>query len=115
MGFGQKWDKIRQMAEDSYICPTCDSEVKVGGSCPGCAPKPKRSRKKKKVATSGTKRSWERDEAYDGLDFPDEDFDYDEFVKKEFSSKPHERIGIKLYWWLTAVVLLTLLIWLIVF
>ena len=100
--------RVRAVAVDSYICPTCDSEVRVGGECPGCTPvkKPRR----KKVAAVSRKKSWEQDEAYDGLDLPGEDFDYDAFIAEEFSSKPHRRIGIKLYWWITALVLLVALV-----
>ena len=47
---------------------------------------------------------------YDALDLPDEDFDYDEFVAKEFGHKPHRKIGIKWYWWVTAIVLLVLIV-----
>lgn len=47
----------------------------------------------------------------DGLDLPDDEFDYDEFVDREFSETPHRRIRIKWYWWLTAVVLLMWMAW----
>lgn len=99
------------MAADRYVCPTCDSEVAVGGNCPTCAPVPKRPRRRRRKVASATKKAWEQDEVYDGLDLPGADFDYDEFIAKEFSSKPHRRIGIKLYWWITAVVLLVALLW----
>ena len=49
----------------------------------------------------------------DGLDLPGEDFDYDEFVEREFGTKPHRRTGIKWYWWLTAVVVLGWFAWLV--
>lgn len=44
---------------------------------------------------------------YDGLDLPDEDFDYDEFVEREFgSSKPGRGISRDLFWrWVAAIVL----------
>lgn len=57
-----------------------------------------------------TKRSWEQDKMYDGMDLPDEDFDYDEFVAKEFGHLPHKKIGVKWYWWLLGVVLVGLMI-----
>ena len=41
----------------------------------------------------------------DGLGLPDEEFNYDEFVKKEFS-KGGGSTGIKPIWWITAVILL---------
>ena len=96
------------MALDTYLCPTCGTEAKVGGPCPGCAPK--RRRKRKKVGAAA-KKPWEADSLHDGLDFPDEDFDYDEFVEKEFGRPAHKRIGIKWYWWVTGLVLVIALAW----
>lgn len=98
------------MAADTYLCPTCDSEVKVGGDCPGCAPV--RKRRRKKVAAASPK-PWEQDEMYDGLGLPDEDFDYDAFIEEECSRQPHRKVGIKLYWWITALVLLVALAWMV--
>jgi hypothetical protein len=83
----------------TYICPFCDREVRVGKPCPGCA-------KKQKPATVKAKRPWEQDQMYDSLDLPDNDFDYDEFVAREFGHLPHKKIGVKWYWWLLGVVIL---------
>lgn len=82
----------------SYRCPFCDREVRVGKPCPGCA-------KKTKPAKPG-KKPWEQDAAQDGLDLPDDDFDYDEFVAREFGKAPHRSLGVKWYWWLLGVVVL---------
>jgi len=82
----------------SYRCPFCDHDVRVGETCPGCA--------KKKRAPRPVKKSWEQDHSADGLDLPDEDFDYDEFVAREFGKAPHRRIGVKWYWWLLGVLAL---------
>lgn len=79
-----------------YRCPFCDREARVGQPCPGCA-------KKKKPSKKPAKKSWEQDAAHDGLDLPDDDFDYDEFVAREFGKAPHHRIGVKWYWWLLGV------------
>lgn len=92
------------MTVDSYMCPTCGSEVKVGTPCPGCVPK--RKKRKKRVEAGPKKRKqWEQDSMYDGIDIPAGGFDYDEFIEREFRNKPHEQIGIKWYWWVTALVL----------
>lgn len=80
----------------TYACPYCGSEVRVGGTCPGCAKKGKKSKK----------RSWEQDASYDGTDLPNDDFDYEDFVAREFGKAPHRAIGIRWYWWLLAAVLL---------
>ncbi len=91
---------------DTWICPECGAEVMVGASgCPRCL---KAGRKMKRREKTGGKRSWEQDEASDGLSLPDDDFDYEEFVKGEFGS-PHERIGIPRLWWWTALILVLLL------
>ena len=82
-----------------YICPYCGSEVRVGGTCRGCAKKAGKRRNSKK-------HSWEQDASHDGTDLPDEDFDYDEFVAREFGKTPHRLIGIQWYWWLLAAALL---------
>lgn len=85
----------------SYRCPFCDREVHVGQPCPGCAKKttpPRRAPRKKK--------SWEQDAAAAGLDLPDDDFDYDEFVAREFGRAPHRQLAVKWYWWLLGVAVL---------
>ncbi|WP_193211478.1 hypothetical protein [Luteolibacter marinus] len=56
------------------------------------------------------KHGWEQDSKLDALGLPDEDFDYDEFIAREFGGKPHRRTGVKWYWWATAVILLGLII-----
>jgi hypothetical protein len=75
----------------------------VGKLCEGCA-------KKQKPAPTKANRSWEQDKMYDGLDLPDEDFDDDEFVAKEFGHLPHKKIGVNWYWWLLGVIILTLMV-----
>lgn len=87
----------------TYVCPFCDREVRVGQPCPGCAAKKKPSAPKKA-------KSWKQDKVHDALDLPDEDFDYDEFVAREFGGKPHRKIGVKWYWWLLGVVLIALML-----
>lgn len=98
------------MKTDTYLCPGCDKEVAVGSrACPYCNP-PQKARKRPKPVASRSKWSWHQESTAEGLDLPDEDFDYDEFVAREFGRKPHRRIGIKWYWWLTALILLVLMI-----
>ena len=77
----------------TYVCPFCDCEVRVGKPCRGCA---KKNRK---------------DRSHDGLNLPDDDFDYDDFVAREFGKAPHQVLGIKWYWWLLAVVILVAMGW----
>ncbi len=74
----------------------------MGAPCEGCS-------KNQKPAPAKAKRSWEQDKLYDGLDLPDEDFNYDEFVAKKFGYLPHKKIGVKLYWWILGIFLLVLM------
>ncbi|MCX6876620.1 MAG: hypothetical protein NTW21_22855 [Verrucomicrobia bacterium] len=90
----------------SYQCPFCDSEVKVGEPCPGCARKLARQRR----TPPPRSQSWQQDESHDGLDLPDEDFDYDEFVAREFGRVPHRRLGVKWYWWALGLTLALLIL-----
>jgi hypothetical protein len=85
----------------SYVCPFCGCEVRVGKPCPGCA---------KKVKKSG-KKPWEQDESKDGLDLPDGDFNYEDFIAREFGKASHRVLGLKWYWWVLAVALLLAMIW----
>ncbi len=89
---------------DTYLCPGCDQEVPVGScGCPRCNP-PSKRRKRTRAAAHGRGR---KQTGYpDGLDLPDDDFDYDAYIAREFGQKPHRRIGIAWYWWLTGAVLL---------
>ena len=55
-----------------FICPVCGAEVPPAASaCPACGADD----------TTG----WNADRSlYDGLDLPDDECDYDEYLKKEF-------------------------------
>lgn len=83
----------------SYICPFCDAEVRVGKPCPGCA--------KKGGKSQPAKKPWEQDASADGLNLPDDDFDYNDFLAREFGKAPHRKAGLKWYWWVLAIVILT--------
>ena len=74
------------------VCPVCGEDVpRVALACPECGAD----------HTSG----WREDaEAYDAVDLPDEDFNYEEFVKQEFGSS--RRPAIKRLWWITAILLI---------
>ncbi len=86
-----------------YLCPFCEAEVAVGKPCPGCSTKAKNSKPSKK--------SWEQDSSADGLDLPSGDFDYDDFIACEFGKAPHHKIGIKWYWWILAIAVLSVFVY----
>ena len=87
----------------SYRCPFCDCEVRVGAPCPGCA-------KKQRRPNPPPKPSWRQEAGADGLDLPDAEFDYNEYVAREFGRLPHRRIGVAWYWWLLGVLVLAAMI-----
>lgn len=75
------------------ICPVCGEEVPTGArACPGCG--------------SDASTGWSDRAQAQALDLPDDQFNYDEFVAREFSKPKPKRIY--WIWWLTAVVLLLL-------
>jgi hypothetical protein len=80
-----------------YQCPSCDQDVEVGRNCPRCARSARRRPREKKP--------WEQDPSADGLNLPDDDFDYDAFVTREWGRAPHRRLGIAWYWYLMAILL----------
>jgi hypothetical protein len=92
----------RPKLEPPEICPVCGEDVpRRSLACPTCG--------------ADHNSGWRIDrDAHDALDLPDEDFDYDEFVRREFgsSAKPP---GIKAIWWITAIILLALSIALYIF
>ena len=78
-------------------CPACGEWVPRGAvACDDCGA----------CAKSGWK---ENSEVYDGVDLPDDedDFDYNEFVSREFgSSKPGRAMNREVFWrWVAAIVL----------
>ena len=84
----------KRKLETPAICPVCGEDVPRGAlACPECG--------------ADHKSGWREDaERYDGIDLPEE-FDYEEFARKEFgsSAKP---AGISAVWWVTAIVVLAL-------
>jgi hypothetical protein len=73
------------------ICPVCGEDVpRTALACPECG--------------ADHNSGWrENAETYDAVDLPDEDFNYEEFVKQEFGSS--RRPVIKTVWWITAILL----------
>jgi len=48
----------------------------------------------------------------DSLDLPEEEFDYNEFVEREFGKKKSVPRGIPLFWWVVGIVVLVAFIFL---
>jgi uncharacterized membrane protein YvbJ len=73
-------------------CPNCGADVPPGAkACPECG------------ADEHT--GWSEEAYASSLNLPDESFDYDKFIQREFDPKqkpiPH---GIHWFWWLVAIV-----------
>lgn len=93
---------------DWYACPTCGDEVRVGSAgCRKCRPESAGPQDREKAG--GAEGEWP-----DGLDLPEaeEEFDYEEWKKREFGSaakvKPHH---LPWKYWLAGVLLLLAMTW----
>jgi hypothetical protein len=82
------------MKQAPEICPVCGETVVVGAlACPECG--------------ADHRSGWREDsETYDGLDLPESDFNYDEFVAQEFGGRSSRGAGLRLVWWIAAIVVL---------
>lgn len=76
------------------ICPNCGAEVPARAkACPECG--------------SDDETGWSEEAKTSGLDLPSEQFNYDEFVSREFGNgKQTSPSGLPWFWWIIAVVVL---------
>ena len=76
-------------------CPNCGADVPRGAkACPACG--------------SDETTGWSEDASVQGLGLPDDEFNYDEFVQREFGrERPAPR---RVFWWIVAVVTLLALL-----
>jgi len=83
------------------ICPNCGAEVPHNAkACPECG--------------SDEQTGWSEEAHASGLDLPEEQFDYDGFVNREFGEKSLVPRGMRWFWWLIALAVLVgfLFLWL---
>jgi len=83
------------------ICPHCGADVpRDAKACPECG------------ADEAT--AWSEAARTDGLDLPDTNFDYADFVEREFGDKKPIPRGITWFWWVVAlaVAAILLVLWL---
>ena len=87
---------MRSNLRPPKVCPVCGEDVPpVALACPECG--------------ADHRSGWREDtELYDAVDLPDDDFNYEDFVQREFGSS--RRPTIKKVWWITAIILITALI-----
>lgn len=75
------------------VCPNCGAEVPPRAkACPQCG--------------SDENTGWSDQAQSDALDLPEENFNYDEFVQREFGGKSPKPRGVSWLWWLVALLLL---------
>lgn len=81
------------------ICPNCGASVpRDAKACPECG--------------SDETTGWSDDAAMGGLGLPDEEFDYENFVKREFEKSTPVPRGISPFWWVVAALMaLLMLVW----
>jgi hypothetical protein len=82
------------------VCPICGASVPPNArSCPECG--------------ADEKTGWSEEAGSSGLDLPEENFDYEEFVKREFGGEKKSPVphGIHWFWWLIAVLVLLASVW----
>ena len=83
----------RNKMKTPEVCPVCGADVPSAAlACPECG--------------ADHNSGWRQDaETYEALDLPDEDFNYDEFVREEFGSS-FKPAGMKTIWWITAILII---------
>jgi len=82
------------------VCPNCGADVPPRAkACPECG--------------SDEQTGWSTEAETSGLDLPEEQFDYGDFVQREFGDRSPVPRGIHWFWWLVAVfvVIVFLLFW----
>ena len=84
-------------SQNTFSCPVCGEDVPVKArACPHCG--------------ACEKSGWNEDaREVDGLDLPDEEFDYEKFTAEEFGT-PRKLRGRQLLWKIVAVSLVVLLV-----
>ncbi|HOK78702.1 MAG TPA: zinc-ribbon domain-containing protein [Verrucomicrobiota bacterium] len=71
------------------FCPNCGAEIPQGAKCcPECG--------------SDEETGWSEQARYDALDLPDDQFDHDDFVRREFEPDRFKPRGMRWFWWLVA-------------
>lgn len=83
------------------------------GQCPACGEWVPRKAVACDCCGACERSGWKQDSAvYDGLDLPDDDFDYEEFVDREFGDEPVvRRSSRETFWrWVAAIVLAVMLL-----
>ena len=79
------------------VCPNCGADVpRNAQACPGCG--------------ADEKTGWSESAYASNLGIPEENFDYEGFIKEELAPRPLKPRGIHWVWWLTALLLIVLFV-----
>ena len=89
--------KKRPRPKTPELCPVCDEPVPAGAlACPECG--------------ADHNSGWRVDaDVYDGVELPADDFNYDDFVKREFGARV-KPVGVKMVWWIAGILLIVALL-----
>jgi len=82
------------------VCPVCGADVPPNAkACPECG------------ADENT--GWSEEAGAEQLGLPDENFDYEEFVKREFGGGKKNPVphGLHWFWWLVAILVVAAFVW----
>ena len=72
------------------VCPHCGAEIPPGAkACPECG--------------SDEKTGWSERARYDNLDLPEENFDYQDYLKREFGRERIVPRGVHWFWWIVTI------------
>jgi hypothetical protein len=83
------------------------TRFKPPGQCPACGEWVPRGAAACNDCGACTKSGWNGDTHADGLDLPDDEFNYDDFVAREFGGQsPKQPLTTHLWWWVALVLLL---------
>lgn len=75
------------------VCPNCGAEVpRNAKACPECG--------------SDEQTGWSEEAHASGLDLPDPEFNYQDFVQREFGNATPVPRGVLWFWWVLALVIL---------
>jgi uncharacterized membrane protein YvbJ len=78
-------------------CPNCGTEVPPNArACPECG--------------SCEETGWSEDNQFGGADIPDDTFDYEDFVGREFGSRKHQVRGLSPFWRGVALILVLVML-----
>jgi hypothetical protein len=79
-------------------------------TCPNCGAKVPRNARACPECGSCGETGWSEEAHAGGLGLPDHDFDYQDFVKREFGGTGPSPRGISRFWWLVAIAVLIVII-----